>query len=1051
MVAFFKKKRKTRVLMVAMLIVTLVATYGMPMSVFATVAPTGSAGQIVTNGQESSFDSGAVKISKTIAGTANENEFDINLKVVTTGEVTTNKVNAVIVIDTSGSMADNGRLTKAKEAAKTFVNTVLPKSSGNTNKVGLVEFYDGIGVVQDLTNNKNTINGKIDNLEEGGGTFIQAGIIKAQQMLNGSNADAGAKKYIILLSDGAPTYSYTAHKAVFSDEIKQVSGVIPPNYKITEFKDQVYGNGSQYNFYNQYELNINGTKVKVKDHGVPTISQAILTKNAGIEIYSIGCDLQDQYIYRDLVATKAQAQFTLSNCASGSDHYKDVTADDLKTTFENIGKKIVETKAGIVTDPMGNYINFNGFVNNTANVSTYNAANKSFDWDLTKSTYVKNGSTYTYSLKYKIILDTDADGFTANTPYATNGTTSLTYSKNNIENTVNFIVPTVKGQLPKFDVTVKYFEVSADGTERTYIGADKDQTLLSTVKGTTFASAVTDPIRNQWYDQGALLATDYNEGVIVNPTNTVSNTNKVIEVEYRAIAKSPYVVNYYVDSVSGNPIATTTSALSYVSGTSIDTIGDLATAYLPNNTYQVKSISVDTDNPLIINTQGSNVINVVYEQKATYSYTVEYYIDNVKNDAYTTTSAVTYYAGDEINSVDQTKGKPSGYTVDSIAWGAGSTSPLTISSDTANNVIKVYYVPADGISYKVEHYKQNDDGSYSSIATDTDTTSGKTGVTVLAGSFIKSTTATTDSYYGYSYNEFAEGAVTSAAIQGNGATVLKLYYDQVKAPLVVRHIYDGVEDQDKTITKSVRIGSPIFAGQSRVYGFVLDTITVNGETLEAGTTSYTDTMIDDVELGVVIEFNYKKVDSAIQITRHYENLTTGTTGEAIEDIETTTSAINLIEDAKREFGGLTYNLVRVTIQSDVIENIRIELSAAIDEFKASLDNVKKAYNEVVNALTDGEKAAAQQAYDDAISPTAISLKNAQADLETTKAALGIIREAASADEKDTLDSAQSAYDSAVRTLTTAGIEITSSEALTITYDEIIQKYDDAIDAAGELQ
>jgi len=202
MVAFFNGKKRSRILLVSILILTLIATYSVPMSVFAAAPATGSASQIVSNGSSQSFDSGAVTISKTITGTAIENEFDITLKVVTKSKIetqTTSKVNVAIVMDVSGSMSGE-RLNNAKKAAKALVAEILRDSE---NKVGLVSFQQTATRVQELTNEKSQLNGsndtgagggKIGNLSAGGGTNIQDGIRKAQDMLSG----ASGKKYIVI-------------------------------------------------------------------------------------------------------------------------------------------------------------------------------------------------------------------------------------------------------------------------------------------------------------------------------------------------------------------------------------------------------------------------------------------------------------------------------------------------------------------------------------------------------------------------------------------------------------------------------------------------------------------------------------------------------------------------------------------------------------------------------------------------------------------------------------------------------------------------------------
>ncbi|SPT75407.1 Mg-chelatase subunit ChlD [Arcanobacterium haemolyticum] len=108
----------------------------------------------------------------------------------------------VLVIDTSGSMNDRGRMDKAKEAAKEFVDKLLPSEATH---IGVVSFGSDVHVVQPLTDDQKALNQAIRGLHASGGTFTQGGIKQAREMLAKSAAD---HKHIVLLSDGKPTFSY---------------------------------------------------------------------------------------------------------------------------------------------------------------------------------------------------------------------------------------------------------------------------------------------------------------------------------------------------------------------------------------------------------------------------------------------------------------------------------------------------------------------------------------------------------------------------------------------------------------------------------------------------------------------------------------------------------------------------------------------------------------------------------------------------------------------------------------------------------------------------
>ena len=80
--------------------------------------------------------------------------------------------------------------------------------------------------------------------------------------------------------------------------------------------------------------------------------------------------------------------------------------------------------------------------------------------------------------------------------------------------------------------------------------------------------------------------------------------------------------------------------------------------------------------------------------------------------------------------------------------------------------------PLDSVSYIVEHYKENADGTYSIAEEDTEILSGKIGATV---------TASANTYEGYCFNEAKSEATASGVLKAISSAddilTLKLYYD----------------------------------------------------------------------------------------------------------------------------------------------------------------------------------------------------------------------------------------------------------------------------------
>ena len=95
---------------------------------------------------ENAYADGQVKVNKTIAGTSEENVFDVTLKVTTKDveiEQSTSEAAAVVlVIDTSNSMEKDGKFNKIKTAAKSFIAKFASEANkaGEGSKISIVDF-----------------------------------------------------------------------------------------------------------------------------------------------------------------------------------------------------------------------------------------------------------------------------------------------------------------------------------------------------------------------------------------------------------------------------------------------------------------------------------------------------------------------------------------------------------------------------------------------------------------------------------------------------------------------------------------------------------------------------------------------------------------------------------------------------------------------------------------------------------------------------------------------------------------------------------------------
>ena len=110
----------------------------------------------------------------------------------------------IILIDTSGSMAEGDKIGQAKQAVKTFVDDQSSK-----NNVALIEFNSKVNVVVPLGSvetNRQTILEKTALLRANGNTALYDALLSAMNSLS-KTADSNRIQAIVVLSDGEDTSS----------------------------------------------------------------------------------------------------------------------------------------------------------------------------------------------------------------------------------------------------------------------------------------------------------------------------------------------------------------------------------------------------------------------------------------------------------------------------------------------------------------------------------------------------------------------------------------------------------------------------------------------------------------------------------------------------------------------------------------------------------------------------------------------------------------------------------------------------------------------------
>lgn len=334
-----KGMSKSKGILAAALIAVLVAAGGMPM--------TGTSYATETQGD--------VRLLKE-AEPVGVNEWEITLEV--NSSMPGKSSDIVIVMDRSGSMNDNDKLDKAKEAAINFIyqirdsvedaqiafmtyNKTAIEEKGFTDLSDDEDLNELLQIIAKIKASYGGVNDKT------GGTNIQAGIHKAADLLKNSIADL---QFIILVSDGEPTYSYALDSGATAeiiscsvdggthDPVWDESGV---SYEYSD--DEIVGNGSSFEITGGISKTCpveSKTHRYPGNHGVPAIFEAKKAMDEGFDIYSIG------------IGVKNDGRDVLKKCQSAG--YIDIRTSS--STYDFSGFAAAISSAGscrsVVTDPI---------------------------------------------------------------------------------------------------------------------------------------------------------------------------------------------------------------------------------------------------------------------------------------------------------------------------------------------------------------------------------------------------------------------------------------------------------------------------------------------------------------------------------------------------------------------------------------------------------------------------------------------------------------------------------------------------------------------------
>lgn len=485
----------------------------MMLTVFSALSVVSAEGEAAGGTQPVWPAQGSIKLDKDAAAVEGaENLWEVTLGIQGKNFETTSDV--VLVIDCSGSM-EGTKLTNTRKAAKAFGQKLL--ADGSSTRIAIVTFIDTAAAYNNGhfygATELSAFEAAVDKATYAkGGTNQQAGIHKAQELLNTSSAGL---KNIVILSDGDATYSYPfVASATYSDCGAWASFVCPRGGSITNIGafapdyTTVIGLGSSFTLdYNarvtatcpehggtttqKYVYNLDGTATTKSgtDNGVATIWEANQAKAAGTTIYSVA------------LQAGTNGENTLKACATNptKDYFAIASSDNveekLTTAFQTIAGSIaIAASNGVVNDPMGEHVqlSFSGSapvittdkaVYDAGNAdiyisqgsAVYDAATRSISWTVGS---VRGGDNPIMMYKVGIL-----EGYSPATGEVldTNGITTFNYKNYLGEDTVgDFPIPrvTVGGGA----ILVHWYQVNSNGEPINELG--------QVVDGPSFAKQV---------------------------------------------------------------------------------------------------------------------------------------------------------------------------------------------------------------------------------------------------------------------------------------------------------------------------------------------------------------------------------------------------------------------------------------------------------------------------------------------------------------------------------------------------------------------------------
>lgn len=310
------------------------------------------------------------------------------------------KLDIVLVVDTSGSMNEksSNQAKKTKlEDTKDAINALVGVFANEDKKVDvqykLVTFSDSSSIKTDKWVSGDSLKKEVKSLTANGGTNYDKGLAKAATAINSSTRE-GAKKIVIFLTDGQPTYygdkkgygSYTSKNTldaaitsagkISCSDFYAVGIGLPGEKGVTVYThdDNMYWSHGRGN------CSKGGSKYEEGWYGY---TYDVYEQISGLEILT-----------RVANATSANTKesINLSSSSELTDKFKDIAGETLNFTCSNV--VISDTLSKYVTTTGNSKIKVNIAQMNDAGTDFTDIAGKGREFTLDKASSVAGGEVY---------------------------------------------------------------------------------------------------------------------------------------------------------------------------------------------------------------------------------------------------------------------------------------------------------------------------------------------------------------------------------------------------------------------------------------------------------------------------------------------------------------------------------------------------------------------------------------------------------------------------------------------------------------------------------